>query len=239
MCYGKRRRETAARRADPIRGKSILGAVTHAFNHSHQGRRKVWRSPNKDLLGAGSAEAQGLVHVYSGVPLLFKAVEPLTVFEKVKGDLETFLQSVQATLKEEVNEMKEKFVIKKFDIGLKGLKQEIGKAKTVEINNATASFVKKVSNSFRSDAVVKVLMFPGEAKPINMKHAELKEAEIAIVTIIRNREVPSMSIILDEGRTFTAFQDPVDHKYIVDEMLYDECSRCFSEWSNLSWNAGN
>jgi sugar-specific transcriptional regulator TrmB len=180
---------------------------------------------------------KGWVRVYSGVPLLFKAVAPLKVFEKVKGDLETFLQSVQPTLKKEVNGMKEKFVIKKFDIGLSGLKQEISKAKTVEINNATAAFVKKISDAFRADATVKVLMFPGEAKPDNMKNVELKEAEVAIVTIIRNKEVPSMSIILDEGRTFTAFQDPIDHKYIVDEMLYDECSRCFSEWSNLSWNA--
>jgi sugar-specific transcriptional regulator TrmB len=182
---------------------------------------------------------KGWVRVYSGVPLLFQAVEPLKVFEKVKGDLETFLQSVQATLKEEVNEMKEKFVIKRFDIGLEGLKQEISKAKTVEINNATTGFVKKVSDAFRPDATVKVLLFPGEAKPNNMQRVELKEAEVAIVTIIRNREVPSMSIILDEGRTFTAFQDPVDHRYIVDEMLYDECSRCFSEWSNLSWNSAN
>jgi sugar-specific transcriptional regulator TrmB len=180
---------------------------------------------------------KGWVRVYSGVPLLFQAVEPLKVFEKVKGDLETFLQSVQATLKKEVNGMKEKFVIKKFDICLSGLKQEISKAKTVEINNATAAFVKKVSDAFRQDAAVRVLMFPGEAKPDNMQNVELKEAEVAIVTIIRNKEVPSMSIILDEGRTFTAFQDPIDHKYIVDEMLYDECSRCFSEWSNLSWNA--
>jgi sugar-specific transcriptional regulator TrmB len=182
---------------------------------------------------------KGWVRVYSGVPLLFKAVEPLAVFEKVKGDLEKFLESVQTTLKEEVNDMCEKFVIKRFDIGLEGLKQEIRKAKTVEINNATAGFVKKVSDAFRPDAAVKVLMFPGEAKPDNIQNAEMKEAEVAIVTIIRNKEVPSMSIILDESRTFTAFQDPIDHKYIVDEMLYDECSRCFSEWSNLSWNAGN
>jgi sugar-specific transcriptional regulator TrmB len=180
---------------------------------------------------------KGWVRVYSGVPLLFKAVAPRAVFEKVKGDLERFLESVQTTLKEEVNDMKEKFVIKRFDIGLEGLKQEIRKAKTVEINNATAGFVKKVSNAFRPDAVVKVLMFPGEAKPGKMQNMELKEAEVAIVTIIRNREVPSMSIILDEGRTFTAFQDPIDHKYIVDEMLYDECQRCFSGWSSLSWNA--
>jgi sugar-specific transcriptional regulator TrmB len=182
---------------------------------------------------------KGWVRVYSGVPLLFQAVEPLKVFEKVKGDLETFLQSVQATLKKEVNEMKEKFVIKRFDIGLEGLKQEISKAKTVEINNATTGFVKKVSDAFRPDAAVKVLLFPDEAKPNNLKNMELKEAEVAIVTIIRNKEMPSMSVILDEGRTFTAFQDPVDHKYIVDEMLYDECSKCFSEWSSLSWDSAN
>ncbi len=180
---------------------------------------------------------KGWVRVYSGVPLLFKAVAPLAVFEKVKGDLEKFLESVQATLKEEVNDVCEKFVIKRFDVGLEGLKQEIRKAKTVEINNATAGFVKKVSDAFRPDTVVKVLMFPGEAKPNSMKNVTLKEAEVAIVTIMRNKEVPSMSIILDEGRTFTAFQDPVDQKYIVEEMLYDECNKCFSGWSSLSWNA--
>jgi sugar-specific transcriptional regulator TrmB len=175
--------------------------------------------------------------VYSGVPLLFKAVAPRAVFEKVKGDLERFLESVQATLKEEVNCMKEKFVIQRYNIGLEGLKQEISKAKTVEINNATAGFVKQVSKAFRQDAAVKVLMFPGENKPDNLQNAKLKEAEVAIVVIIRNKEVPSMSVILDEERTFTAFQDPIDHKYIVNEMLYDECQRCFSGWSSLSWNA--
>jgi sugar-specific transcriptional regulator TrmB len=177
------------------------------------------------------------VRVHSGVPLLFQAVEPLKVFEKAKEDYAELLESVKTTLKEEVNNMKEKFVIKRFDIGLEGLKEEIKKAKTVEINNATASFVKKVSDAFRPDAMVKVLMFPTEAKPSNMQHVEFKQAEVAIVTIMRNIEVPSMSIILDEGRTFTAFQDPVDHKYVVDEMLYDECSRCFAEWSSLSWSS--
>jgi sugar-specific transcriptional regulator TrmB len=180
---------------------------------------------------------KGWVRVYSGVPLLFQAVEPLRVFEKAKEDYAEFLESVQTTLKKEVNDMKEKFVIKRFDIGLEGLKEEIKKAKTVEINNATASFIKKVSDAFRADAMVKVLMFPDEAKPSSMQRVQFKQAEVAIVTIMRNKEVPSMSIILDEGRTFTAFQDPVDHKYIVDEMLYDECSKCFAEWSNLSWSS--
>jgi sugar-specific transcriptional regulator TrmB len=184
-----------------------------------------------------SLERKGWVRIYSGVPLLFKAVEPLTVFEKAKEDYAEFLESVQTTLKEKVNDMKEKFVIKRFDIGIEGLREEIKKAKTVEINNATTGFVKKVSDAFGNDAKVKVLLFPGEAKVNGLRNAELRHAEIAIVSIVRNREVPSMSIILDEGRTFTAFQDPVDHKYIVEEMLYDECSKCFTEWSNLSWNS--
>ena len=182
---------------------------------------------------------KGWVRVYSGVPLLFKAVEPMAVFDKVKEDYSLFLESVQSTLREEAKDMKEKFVIKKFDIGLDGLKQEIAKAKTVEINNATSNFLKKVADSFASEALIRVLLFPGEVKINDLLHAEFKEADVAIVTIIRNKEVPSMSITLDEERTFTAFQDPVDHKYLVDEMLYDECQRCFAGWSNMSWNSGN
>ncbi|MCW4009760.1 MAG: hypothetical protein NWF05_03965 [Candidatus Bathyarchaeota archaeon] len=186
-----------------------------------------------------SLRDKGWVRVYSGVPLLFRAVKPTSVFEKVKEDYTRFLESVQLTLNKEVNNMKEKFVIKNFDLGLEGLKKEINKAKTVEINNATTNFLSKVSDSFGKDAAVKVLMFPGEARAVGLPRVEFKEAEVAIVSIVRNREVPSMSVILDEERTFTAFQDPVDGKYIVDEMLYDECQRCFAGWSNMSWNAKN
>lgn len=184
-----------------------------------------------------SLRNKGWVKVYSGVPLLFKAIPPTSVFEKVKKDYDFFLESVQSTLNQEENHMKEKFVIKKFDIGLDELKQEISKAKTVEINNATNAFLKKVSESFGKNALVRVLLFPGEMRITNMPNVEFKDAEVEIVTIIRNKEVPSMSITLDEERTFTAFQDPVDHKYIVDEMLYDECQRCFSGWSSMSWNS--
>ena len=186
-----------------------------------------------------SLKNKGWVRVYSGVPLLFKAVAPALVFEKVKEDYSMFLEAIQSTLIKEVNPMKEKFVIKKFDIGLEGLKSEIAKAKTVEINNATTSFLKKANGAFATNAVVRVLLFPGEAKLANLPKVDFKEAEVAIVTIVRNREVPSMSITLDEERSFTVFQDPVDNKYIVDEMLYDECQRCFASWSNMSWNSSN
>jgi sugar-specific transcriptional regulator TrmB len=179
---------------------------------------------------------KGWVRIYSGVPLLFKAVAPSAVFEKVKEDYAAFLEAAELTLKLEVNTMKEKFVIKRFDVGLDGLKAEISKAKTVEINNTTTDFLRKVSGSFGKDALVRVLMFPGEAE-ISLSNAQFKEAEIAIVTIIRNKEVPSMSITLDEERTFTAFQDPVNHNYIIDEMLYDECQRCFAGWSSMSWTS--
>ena len=206
-----------------------LSTATQASEKSGVPRTKIYSVLE-------SLRAMGWVRVFSGVPLLFKAVEPLSVFEKVKEDYSLFLESVQSTLSKEANGMKEKFVIKKFDIGLEGLKEEISKAKTVEINNATSSFLKKISESFRADAVVRVLLFPGELK-VALPHVDFREAEVAIVTIIRNKEVPSLSITLDEERTFTAFQDPIDHKYIVDEMLYDECQRCFSSWSSMSWSS--
>jgi len=187
-----------------------------------------------------SLKEKGWVRIYSGVPLLFKAVNPMAVFDQIKEDYTRFLESAETMLKEKVNNMKEKFVIKKFDITFEGLKDEVKKAKTVEINNATASFVKKISDAFRSDAKIRILLYPGENKPsnlLNLRNVEYKQADMAIVTIIRNKEVPSMSIVLDESRIFTAFEDPVDHRYIVDEMLYDECQRCFAEWSSMGWNS--
>ena len=132
--------------------------------------------------------------------------------------------------------MKEKFVILKFDVGLRDLKEEMKKAKTIWINNATADFVKKVSDAFSEGTEVRVLLFPGE-KRIDSKNVQFREAEVKIVCMVRNKEVPSMSITLDESRTFTVFEDPVNHQYVVDEMLYDECAKCFLEWNSLGWNA--
>jgi sugar-specific transcriptional regulator TrmB len=109
-----------------------------------------------------SLAQKGWVRVMSGVPLLFKAVDPMSVFERVKEDYTKFLDAFQLTLTEKVNNsMCEKFVIKRFDIGLDGLKEEIKKAKTVAINNATVDFIKKANNAFKPDAKIRVLMFPG------------------------------------------------------------------------------
>lgn len=179
---------------------------------------------------------KGWVKIYSGIPLLFSAIGPRKVFERIKTEYADFLESLQSTLDMEDGEMKEKFVIKKFDLGLESLKEEIRKAKTIQISNATNDFLKKVSKAFSKDAAVKVLLFPGERK-IDDGHMEFKEAEVEIVCLVKGKEVPSMSVILDESRTFTAVEDPVEHRYIVDEMLYDECSKCFEEWYTLGWNA--
>jgi len=72
------------------------------------------------------------VRIYSGVPLLFRAVDPREVFERIKEDYSQFLESVGMTLGKEVNKVKDKFVIKRFDIGLESLKEEMKKAKTIE-----------------------------------------------------------------------------------------------------------
>jgi len=183
-----------------------------------------------------SLEHKGWIRIYSGIPLLFKAVDPHDVFEKVKKDYDEFLESIRATLNKEVLEMKEKFVILKFDVGLRSLKEEMRKAKTIWINNATADFLKKVNDTFSEGAEVRVLLFPGEKK-IDDKNVQFREAGVKIVCMVRNKEVPSMSITLDESRTFTVFEDPVNRQYVVDEMLYDECAKCFLEWNSMGWNA--
>lgn len=179
---------------------------------------------------------KGWIKIYSGIPLLFKASHPKEIFEKVKMEYVDFLESIQTMLEKEVSDVKDKFVIKKFDLGLESLKEEIKKAKTIQIANATTDFLKKVSKAFSKNAAVKVLLFPGESRIAN-GNIEFKEAELKIVCVIRGKEVPSMSVILDESRTFTAIEDPIDHRYIVDEMLYDDCSKCFEEWYSLGWNA--
>jgi sugar-specific transcriptional regulator TrmB len=183
-----------------------------------------------------SLAQKGWVRIYSGIPLLFKAVDPHDVFERIKQDYTEFMGSVEATLNLEVDEVKEKFIIKKSDVGLRNLKDEMRKAKTIWINNATTEFVEKVNDTFSEDAEVRVLLFPGQRKTGD-KNVQFKEADVKIVCLIRNKEVPSMSITLDESRTFTVFQDPYKRQFIVDEMLYDECAKCFLEWNNLSWGA--
>ncbi|RLG41993.1 MAG: hypothetical protein DRO05_02420 [Thermoproteota archaeon] len=49
-----------------------------------------------------SLHEKGWIKVYSGVPLLFRAVSPEEVFERIKRDYEDFLSSIVTTLNEEV-----------------------------------------------------------------------------------------------------------------------------------------
>nr|MDO8099129.1 hypothetical protein [Candidatus Njordarchaeota archaeon] len=124
--------------------------------------------------------------------------------------------------------MKEEFVISKFDIGIVSLKEEIRNCKTIWISNATTDFLKKTMDAFSKDAARKVLQFPGERK-IENRNIRFKEEEMKIFFLTRNKEAPSMSLVLDECGMFTVFEDPVDHRHIVNEMLCDECSECFAE----------
>ena len=59
-----------------------------------------------------SLAQKGWIRIYSGIPLLFKAVDPHDVFDRIKQDYEEFMGSVEATLNMEVDEVKEKFIIK-------------------------------------------------------------------------------------------------------------------------------
>ncbi len=184
-----------------------------------------------------SLAQKGWVKIYSGIPLLFKAVDPHEVFNKIKEDYTEFMESVEATLNMEVNDMIcEKFVIKNFDVGLRSLKDEMKKAKTIWINNATADFVEKVNDTFSGDKEVRILLFPGEKMPAD-KNVQFKEADIKIICMVRNNEVPAIAVTLDETRIFNVIEDPFKNQFIIDEMLYDECAKCLLEWNNMGWGA--
>ena len=89
------------------------------------------------------------------------------------------------------------------------------KAKTIWINNATTEFVEKVNDTFSEDAEVRVLPFPGQNKTVD-KNVQFKEADVKIVCLIRNKEVPSMSITLDESRTsFWALKETVHTRRLL------------------------
>lgn len=180
-----------------------------------------------------SLQAKGWVRIYSGVPLLFKAVSPGEAIEKVRKEYEDLLDSVRESI-QEASEVKDKFIILKSGVGLDGLKEEIAKARTVFISNGTADLIKRIEPAFREDADVKVVLFPGEKKiPGRIR---FKESLVEVVCIVKNKEVPSTNVILDESRTFTVLLDPAEGRYRVDEMLHDDCSSCLTELSYLGWN---
>lgn len=183
-----------------------------------------------------SLTAKGWIKIYSGVPLLFKPLDPAEIFERMKKDYEAVLKVARTMLDKEEVKMKEKFVITNYDIGLEKLKEQVLKAKTVWIGNATTEFVEKVKESFGRDVEVKVTLFPGERR-ISSGNVQFKEAGIQIVQLVRNRETPAISVILDEERVFTVFKDPANGRYMISEMLYDECSRCLREWHSLEWSS--
>jgi len=177
-----------------------------------------------------SLRNKGWIRVYSGSPLLFKAINPAEVFEKYKKNYEKLLNSIQKML--EVEKMEEKFVITNYNIGLENFKEILREAKTIWISNVTTEFLEEIKDSFNEEAEIKAVLFPGEKAKI-AKNIETKEADIKIVHRVRNEEVPAISIILDEERVFNVFKN-ID-SYIISEMLYEECGSCFREWWNLGW----
>jgi sugar-specific transcriptional regulator TrmB len=180
-----------------------------------------------------SLRRKGWVKIYSGSPLLFKAINPAEIFEKYKEDYGRLLNSIQEML--EVGKMEEKFVITNYNIGLENFKGILRKAKTVWISNTTEEFLEEIKDSFNEDAEIKVVLFPGERIKVEHRNVKAREAKVKIVQRVGNMEVPAISIILDEERVFNIFKST--DGYIISEMLYEECVNCFREWWNLGWSS--
>ncbi|MFQ6106853.1 MAG: TrmB family transcriptional regulator [Thermoplasmata archaeon] len=217
--------------------KAYLGLVTDSLSSAVKLSEKSGVPRTKIYSVLESLKTKGWVRIYSGVPILFRAVKPDVVLAQVRRSFEDFLESIGKSLSEGAIGMMEKFVIKKTGVGLSELREETTKARTVWMSNATTEFVEMMRGAFSDDAEVKILLFPGERKTRN-ENIEFRKAEVKIVAVVRNREVPSISVMLDEERTFSVIKDPASETYIIEEMLYDECSKCIHDWYRLGWNAG-
>ncbi|MFQ6087715.1 MAG: TrmB family transcriptional regulator [Candidatus Methanofastidiosia archaeon] len=182
-----------------------------------------------------SLEQKGWIKIYSGIPLLFRPNHPREIFERMKEDYNKFLDSISMEINSEVGDMIEKFVVSRYNIGIGNLRKEIKKARTIWISNATAELLEELRDTFSEEAEIKVLLFPKEKK-IAHKNIQYKEALVKIVNIVKTKETPSTSIILDEERIFTVFKDPTKGKYMVSEMLYEDCTNCFREWNYFGWS---
>ncbi len=215
--------------------KAYLSLLNDHLNSAAKLSKKSGVPRTKIYETLESLEAKGWIRIYSGVPLLFRAVDPRNVLEKIKKEQDELLNGIGMELSAEAFEMKDKYIILKMDIGLEGLKEEIAKAKTVHLSNATADLLERLGGSFARDVEVKALMFPGEKKP--HKRIDSREALVRIVCLIKNKEVPSTTVVLDECRVFTVNRDPASGRYRVDEMLHDDCAGCLNELYYLGWNS--
>jgi len=207
--------------------KSHVNTATELSKRSNVPRTKIYQILN-------SLQEKGWIKVYSGFPLLFKANPPEEVIERIKREQSELLDLLKNNLKG-MHERMKKFVIMKLNIGLAKLKDEIEKSKTIWISNATTDFINSISDSLPDDTEVKVVMFPGEKK-LGILNARFRESEIEIVKIFNGKEVASISVILDEERTFYVTMDPKSKRNVVDEMLFDECNQCMMSWYKLGFN---
>lgn len=183
-----------------------------------------------------SLQAKGWIKIYSGIPLLFKAFEPAEALANARKEYDGLFDGLAQTLSGEADSMKEKIVVLRQDVGLSGLREELKNARTVQISNATADLIERLSGAIPADASVEVVLYPGERKA-GRKDFKFREAAIRVVCVARGREVPSSTVIVDEGRIFTVVEDPVDERYFVSEMLSDDCCGCLSGLFDMGWNS--
>lgn len=132
-------------------GRAYLALLGSQMSMAVSVSKKFGVPRTKTYAVLASLGRKGWVKIYPGVPLLFKALDPRVVLDQIRSDFAAFLESIQSELDKKVGNMKEKLVMKKFDIGLGALKEDIRNARTVETNNATASFIDSVESCIRQE----------------------------------------------------------------------------------------
>jgi len=195
--------------------------------------------PRTKLYGVlASLQGKGWVTILSGQPLLYRAVPPDGVVERLRQGHESLLAELQAGLADEAVTGMHEIVVLNRGAGIEGLRGALRKADQVCLSMLTWSFYEQLREDLAAAGRVKAVFFPGEAPPRPRPNEEFRIAPVRVVHVVDGEKSPAMQAIVDDSRLFTIVWNPFSKRHEVDEMFFSECVGCLKQAFELSWDGG-
>jgi len=195
--------------------------------------------PRTKLYGVlESLQSKGWVTILSGQPLLYRAVPPEGVVERLRLGHEELLAELNDRLGEQVAMGMHKIVVMRRGAGMEGLRTALAGARQVRLSMMTCALYGELREDLACAEAVKVVFYPGEAPPRPRANEEFRIAPLAVVHQVYDVETPAMQAIVDGSRLFTIVWNPFAKRHEVDEMFHDECVGCLMQTFELGWGGG-
>lgn len=185
-----------------------------------------------------SLQDKGWVSILSGQPLLYRAVPPDEVAERLRRGHEELLGLLVDRLNEEAGKGMHEIVVMNRGTGVEGLRTAIRGAAEVRLSGMTWDLYEQLRGDLEGVGQVKVVFFPGEAPPRPRANEEFRISPIRVVHTVDGVKSPAMQAIVDDARLFTIVWNPFSKRLEVDEMFFADCVGCLKQSFELGWGGG-